>query len=124
MSARPFGSKYYEDPSIARCCAVEYDRLWQRIAEKVAEGTWFYRAREIVLAEELPDIGKAFGKEVAKRVSKAIQHTSPEEIPPWAKKARKAKDIAMYETFLTERRGGVSWANRICLKLTGTPLYC
>jgi len=89
MSAKPFGSKYYEDPSIAHCCAVEYDRLWQRIATKVAGGMWFYRAREIVLAEEIPDISKAFGTLVAQRVSKAIQHTSPDRIPKPAQRAAK-----------------------------------
>jgi hypothetical protein len=119
-----FGSKYYEDPSIASCCAVQYDRLWQRIAEKVAEGMWFYRAREIVLAEEVPDMSKAFGRVVAQRVSKAIQHTDPEMMPDWVKKAVKARNIAEFETFLTEKRGGVSWANRLSLKLTGYPLYC
>jgi hypothetical protein len=119
-----FGSRYYEDPSVARCCAVEYDRLWQRIAEKVAEGEYFYVAREKVLAEEVPDMGKAFGPEVPKRVSKAIQQTSPEHIPKWAKDRVKVRRIAMFEEFLTRKRGGVSWANRLCLRLTGAPLYC
>ena len=61
MSARPFGSKYYEDPSIARCAAAEYDRLWDRIAKGVAGGGYFYREREVILAEEMPDISKAYG---------------------------------------------------------------
>lgn len=119
----PFGNRYYEDPSIARCCAVEYDRLWQRIAEKVAAGMWFYRAREIVLAEETPDMGKAFGREVVTRVSRAIQHTSPENLPRSAKAAERAHLVRIHEECLTQRLGGVSWANRLCLRLTGAPLY-
>lgn len=119
----PFGNRYFEDPSIARCCAVEYDRLWERIAEKVAAGQWFYRAREIVLAEEVPDMSKAFGSEVASRVSKAIQHTDPDNLPRSAKAAERAHLVRVHEECLMKRLGGVSWANRLCLRLTGSPLY-
>lgn len=118
-----FGTHYYEDPTIARCCAVEYDRLWQRIADKVAAGQWFYRAREIVLAEEVPDMSKAFGPEVASRVSKAIQHTDPGNLPRSVKAAERAHLVRLHEECLTKRRGGVSWANWLCLRLTGAPLY-
>src|SRR3712207_1604545 len=89
MNTRPFGSKYYEDPTIAQVSALEYDRVWGRIGNKVATGMWFYRAREVVLAEEIPDIAKAYGRTVAQRVSKAIQHTSPERIPKPAQRAAK-----------------------------------
>ena len=123
MGARPFGSKYFEDPSIARCCAVEYDRLWKAIAARVAKGEWFYRAREIVLAEELPDIHKAFGDEVAKRVSKAIQHTDPETIPKWAKQAAKDHLRRSCEAHLLKTRGKISWINRLSLRLGGIPFW-
>lgn len=120
----PFGRTYYEDPSVSRCCAIEYDRLWNRIADRVSTGESFYRAREIVLAEEVADIDRAYGTEVAKRVCKAIQHTDPEKIPKWAKRAQKEVLAAICEDVLIKRRGKVSWINRIFLRLTGTPLYC
>jgi hypothetical protein len=123
MGGRPFGSKYYEDPSIARCCAVEYERVWQRIADRVAKGEWFYVARERVLAEELPDIHKAFGTVVAQRVSKAIQHTSPDQIPKWAKAAKRGKEVADFEEWLTRTRGKVSWINRLSLRFGGIPFW-
>jgi hypothetical protein len=123
MSRAPFGSKYFEDPSIAQCAAVEYDRLWQAIASKVAAGEWFYRAREVVLAEELPDIHKAFGPEVATRVSKAVQHTDPDRIPKWAKQRAKAYMAESLKRSLIKRRGKVGWLDHLSLKLTGMPFW-
>ena len=121
MSARPFGSKYYEDPSIARCGAVEYDRLWTQIGKRVANGEYFYRAREIVLAEQMPDIHKAFGKEVAHRVQKAIHHTAPEQMPKWARESARAAEVKEWEAWCMRVHGKVSWVNRLSLKLTGAP---
>jgi hypothetical protein len=123
MSRAPYSVRYYEDPSISQCTAVEYDRLWQAIADKVAAGEWFYRAREIVLAEELPDIHKAFGVEVANRVSKAIQHTSPERIPRWARQKARARRAERLTQSLIKRRGRVGWLDRLSLKLTGMPFW-
>jgi hypothetical protein len=123
MGARPFGSKYFEDPSIARCCAVEYDRVWDRISRKVAEGEWFYRAREVVLVEEVPDMTRAFGAVVAQRVSKAIQHTDPERIPKWAKQAAKDHLRRSCEAHLLKTRGKISWINRLSLRLGGIPFW-
>jgi len=123
MSKAPFTNRYFEDPSIARCAAVEYDRLWKAIAARVAKGQSFYRAREIVLAEELPDISRAFGDEVAKRVSKAIQHTDPETIPKWAKQAAKDHLRRSCEAHLLKTRGKISWINRLSLKFGGIPFW-
>lgn len=123
MRRAPFSTRYYEDPSISRCTAAQYDRLWQAIADKVAAGEWFYRAREVVLAEEIPDISKAFGDEVAKRVSKAIQHTDPDRIPKWAKQRAKAHLAESLKRGLIKRRGKVGWLDHLSLKLTGMPFW-
>lgn len=123
MSRAPFGSRYYEDPSIAQCAAVEYDRLWQAIVSRTAAGEWFYQAREIVLAEELPDIHKAFGDEVAKRVSKAIQHTDPNHMPKWARQAARARLAERLKQSVIKRRGKVGWLDHISLKLLGLPFW-
>ncbi len=121
MAARLFGSKYYEDPTIAQVSALEYDRVWGRIASKVARGTGFYQAREVVLAEEVPDMARVYGRTVAQRVSKAVQHTSPDRIPRAAKQAAKAGQVRYYEGWLMQTKGKVGWMDRICLTLFGVP---
>lgn len=62
-----------EDPSIAWAAAAEFDRVWKRIDRMTAEGTWFFRAREVVLAEEYPHMAKTYGKAVADRVTRVVQ---------------------------------------------------
>ena len=64
--------RYYEDPSIANCCAVEYDRLWSIIETGTIRDS-FDGAREKVLAYEIPRMSRLYGPVVAHRVSKAIQ---------------------------------------------------
>jgi hypothetical protein len=119
MGRVAFGRHYFEDPSVAFTCAAEYDRLWNRIAERTARGEWFYRAREVVLAEEMADIATAFGRPVADRVSRAIQHTSPDRLPRWARRA--ARDLRCRQTMehLRATRGRVGFLNAVSLFLTG-----
>lgn len=121
MGKPTFGAHYYEDPSVSTVAVLEYDRLWARICHKTHYGVWFFRAREIVLAEEIPDIAKAYGKPVADRVQKAIQHTSPSLAPPPAfDKAKSAREGA---EALMLVRGQISWINRVWLKWFGTVFW-
>lgn len=83
----PFGATIIEDPTIAQVAALEYERVCNRIGMKVSLGVWFYRAREIVLAEEIPDIAKAYGKVVASRVTYAIERTPPSNFPEFVPQA-------------------------------------
>ena len=46
--------RYIEDPSIARCAALEFDRVWGLIERSTADGEWFFRAREVVLGSRDP----------------------------------------------------------------------
>jgi len=112
----PFTDQYYEDPSIAQVCALEYERLWGRITRRVTAGGWFYREREIILAEEIPDISKAYGPVVGQRVQKAIQQTPPKGVY----ETRIAQE---HRKWLIENRGGVSWIQRLSLKWLGSRLW-
>lgn len=112
---------YFEDPTVAETAAEETARLWQRIGSKVERGVWFYRAREQVLAEEIRDIGKAFGQPVARRVEKAVQQTSPAHLSPAANDAVRAGNHAAVEQYLRarSRSGRIGILNAICLALFG-----
>ena len=113
-----FGPTSIEDPTIARVCALEYDRLWQRIGAKVAGGAWFYGAREQVLAEEMLDIQTAYGKVVADRVARAIQHTSPDRLPKAVKEVQRDRVASLIQ----DSRPNMGWINRLFLRWTGMPL--
>ena len=73
--------KIHQSRAAARWNMIGFGRPSPR---RVAAGEWFYRAREIVLAEELPDIEQGVRAGGGRPSSKAIQHTSPEHIPVWA----------------------------------------
>lgn len=120
---KSFGSTYYEDPTVAQASALEYERLWQRIGEKVRAGVWFYQAREAVLAEEIPDISKAYGKPVADRVQRAIQQTPEGRLPPDARAAVKAGNAAACRAHLVATRGRVGWLNELSLRWFGVHLW-
>lgn len=62
-----------EDPSIAWAAFEECERVWKRIESTTAAGTWFFEARERILAEEVPKMVKLYGAATASRVSKVIQ---------------------------------------------------
>lgn len=65
--------RFVEDPSVAWAAAAEFERVWKRIDDMTAEGTWFFRAREVVLAQEYPHMAKTYGKAVADRVTRVVQ---------------------------------------------------
>lgn len=111
--------RYFEDPTVAQTAADETNRLWQRIGQKVEGGVWFYQAREQVLAEEIPDIAKAYGRPVAARVERAVQRTEPRDLPRAATAAVRAGNRAAARSFLRARDGRVSLINRISLTLIG-----
>jgi hypothetical protein len=111
--------RYFEDPTVAQTAADEAHRLWLRIAQKVQGGVWFYQAREQVLAEEIPDIGKAYGRPVASRVEKAVQRMEPCDLPAAATAAVRAGNQAAARSFLRARDGRVSLINRLSLAWFG-----
>jgi hypothetical protein len=115
--------RYIEDPSIARCAALEFDRVWGLIERSTADGEWFFRAREVILAREIPDMQTAYGRAVASRVSIAIQCRGPEDLSPEAKRAvrDRMRDLLMAEH--ARRRGGIGIINRISFQLTGTAFW-
>lgn len=122
MSARVApGSRYFEDPSVAETAADEIARLWQRISSRVAGGAWFYKAREDVLAEEIPDISKAYGRAVATRVERAIQCKAPAELSPVARASTAEGNRRAVGAYLRGRSGSkrISLVNRISLALCG-----
>lgn len=112
---------YAEDPTVAATAADVSTDLWARIGRKVEGGAWFYRAREEVLAEEIPDIGKAYGRPVASHVEKAIQQMDPTKISPAAREAVRAGNRAAVEGYLRGRcrRGRISLPNRVSLAVFG-----
>lgn len=112
---------YAEDPTVAATAADVSADLWARIGRKVEGGAWFYRAREEVLAEEIPDISKAYGRPVASRVEKAIQQMDPARISPAARDAVRAGNRAAVQGYLRgrSRRGRISLVNRVSLALFG-----
>lgn len=112
-------SRYFEDPTVAQTAADETRRLWERIGRKVEGGVWFYRAREQVLAEEIPDIRKAYGQPVAARVEKAVQQTEPRDLPATATAAVRAGNQAAARSYLRARDGRVSLINRLSLAWFG-----
>jgi hypothetical protein len=116
-----FGNRYIEDPSIATCAALEYERLWSRICAGVREGEAFFVAREKILALEIPVISKRYGKVVGDRVSKAIQHTPMLE-------AWDATNYAYTQMVLKEKlmaKGKLSWWDKLCYQwsLKGIPVW-
>lgn len=111
--------RYFEDPTVAQTAADETHRLWRRIGQKVEGGVWFYRAREQVLAEEIPDIGKAYGRPVAARVERAVQRMEPRDLPRAATAAVRAGNQAAARSFLRTRDGRVSLINRLSLAWFG-----
>ena len=117
------GRAYIEDPTVAQAAAVEYDRLWQRISIKVRGGVWFFQAREQVLAEEIPDITKAFGRPVATRVERAIQCTKQDQLTRSARKAQGDRIRSTCETYVMRKHGKVSWLNRFSLRLLGVHFW-
>lgn len=116
-----FGNRYFEDPSIASCAALEYDRLWARIEAGVREGQAFYVAREKILALEIPVISKTYGKVVGDRVSKAIQQTPL--IEAWDAVNYGYTQMVLQEKLLA--KGKLSWWDRLCYKLSlkGIPVW-
>lgn len=114
--------RYLEDPTVAQTAALEYERVWARIAGKVERGAWFYQAREQVLAEELLDIRKAYGEVVAKRVGMAIQRTPPAQLPKDSRDSVKDANRRTIETHLLATRGRIGVVNRLWLRLFGVHL--
>ncbi|WP_460450314.1 hypothetical protein [Alsobacter sp. SYSU BS001988] len=120
--------RYYEDPSIAKCCAVEYDRLWSIIEAGTIRDS-FYIAREKVLAYEIPRISRLYGPVVAHRVSKAIQWRSPDSVSEACKEALSAKSKAWadahqaqkLEAELAKRGGKLLWVDRLWIRILGYP---
>ena len=112
---------YREDPTVAETAAEETARLWARISRKVEAGVWFYRAREQVLAEEIRDIGTAYGAPVAKRVERAVQHMESARVSPAARCAVEAGNRTAVEAYLRARdpRRRIGLVNRISLALLG-----
>lgn len=110
---------YYEDPTVAQTAADEAWRIWQRISQRVEGGAWFYRAREQVLAEEIPDIAKAYGRPVALRVERAVQGMDPSALAPAARAAERAGNQAAVRSYLRQRDGRIGIINRISLALIG-----
>jgi hypothetical protein len=117
------GPKYIEDPTVAQTAAVEYDRLWQRIGTKVQNGVWFFQAREQVLAEEIPDIAKAYGRPVATRVERAIQCTTQAKLPRLARQAQDDWVRSACRAHVMRTHGKVSWINRLSLRLLGVHFW-
>jgi hypothetical protein len=116
-----FGNRYIEDPSIAQCAALEYERLWSRIEAGVDEGEPFFVAREKVLALEIPVISKRYGKVVGDRVSKAIQQTPLSECSTFDTSYLRME----YEARLQERGGKLTFMDKIAFKfaICGMPLW-
>jgi hypothetical protein len=116
--------RYQEDPSIAQCAALEFERLWGMIEAGTSRGTPFYVAREKVLAHEIPRISKAYGNVVADRVSKHVQWRGPRDL------AKGIQDAAMHranqriiEYTKTRRKNGrLNWFDRFGIWLCGCPL--
>jgi hypothetical protein len=116
-----FGNRYIEDPSIAQCAALEYERLWARIEAGVEEGEPFFVAREKILALEIPVISKRYGKVVGNRVSKAIQHTPMSECSGAIN--RSYSRMVLQEKLA--KKGKLSWWDRLCYDLScaGIPVW-
>lgn len=109
----------YEDPTIQTTARVEAVRLWDSIELQVADGIPFHVARERVLAENIGDIGKAFGKDVASRVTSAIEGRAPHTVSKSAKAGRRAIIEQMTLDSCVARKGRLSWLDRISMKLFG-----
>lgn len=112
-----------EDPTIARTAALEFDRVWGLIEDATAAGTWFWKAREVTLAEEIPDIATAFGKVVATRVEIAVMRRGPEDMSPEARRALRDRRTADMMAEHIRARGKINPINRLFFHLTGTALW-
>ena len=120
--------RYYEDPSIANCCAVEYDRLWSIIEAGTIRDS-FYVAREKVLAYEIPRISRLYGPvgrppskqgdpvAVAGQCLRCVQECSVGETKAW-EDAHRAQRL---EAELTRRGGKLLWVDRLWMKVLGYP---
>lgn len=108
-----------EDPNIERVSRLEAARLWDRVEAKMAAGIPFFMAREQVLAEEIPDLSKAFGAEIGKRVTRAIQGREPHKLTKEGAAAVKKYTTGVIAAETIKRKGRLSLMDRICLKLFG-----
>lgn len=112
-----------EDPTIARTAALEFDRVWGLIEDAVTDGAWFWRAREVILAREIPDIATAYGKTVASRVEIAVMRQGPEHMAPEVQRAVGDRMTAGLMAEHRRVRGGIGLINRLSFRLTGVALW-
>lgn len=116
--------RYHEDPSIAQCAYLEFERVWGIIEAGVQRGAPFYVAREKVLAFEIPRISKTYGPVVAERVSKHVQWRSPSDLSKAAKDALYGPAMANIIEACRQRHGGyLPWYQRLSIAVIGLPLF-
>lgn len=115
--------RYYEDPSIARAAAVVASEVWFKIEAMVRVGSSFYRARETVLAVEMPKVAKSMGKEVASRVVREIHHYGPEHLSGPTKRAQRKLLLRDYLRMTQHRKrfGRLRWYDRLWIRINGVP---
>lgn len=108
-----------EDPSIELVAKQEAVRIWDRIEAQMRAGVPFFTARERILAEEIRDISKAFGSEVGKRVTRAVESRPPKTVSKQTRRAVRERDTILLTAATVARKGRLSWMDKICLKLFG-----
>jgi hypothetical protein len=105
-----------EDPSIETVARMEAAKVWQAIEEDQCQRlVGFYHSREVALAENIPRIMKAYGKDVAGRVERAIMSRSPTTVSP---KCRDLLRHAIIEGAI-RRHGRLRKRDRACMAIFG-----
>lgn len=123
MKYLKFDGRYREDPSVGRAAATATMRIMGRIEDACLDGLPFHVARERILAEEIPDLRKAFGPVVADRVGRVVQWQDETSMRPEVRREIKRRRTAAIAAAVLPKHGRIMRAvQRASLAITGYPL--
>jgi hypothetical protein len=118
MGRKREAARIYEDPNIERVARIEAVRVWQEIEDVLSrEIVPFHHQREIALAKNIPGIAKTYGKEVARRVERAIMSRAPHTLD---KACRGPVEALLMENAI-KNHGRLRLRDRLSFWLSGLP---